>query len=87
MAGKFYVKLRKTLFLSLMTQKLSLSEKFEIKAFLEIGWKQKEIAKKFLISQSTVLKKKINETGQLERKSGSGRPSLINSNDISYLKK
>ena len=42
-----------------MTQKLSLSEKFEIKAFLEIGWKQKEIAKKFLISQSTVLKKKL----------------------------
>ena len=42
-----------------MTQKLSLSEKFEIKDFLEIGWKQKEIAKKFLISQSTVLKKKL----------------------------
>ena len=44
-----------------MTQKLSLSEKFEIKDFLEIGWKQKEIAKKFLISQSTVskIKKKL----------------------------
>ena len=33
LAGKFYVKLRKTLFLSLMTQKLFLSEKSEIKAF------------------------------------------------------
>ena len=58
-----------------MTQKLILSEKFEIKALLEIGWKQKKIAKKFLISQSTVfkIKKKTNETEQLERKSGSSR--------------
>ena len=39
-----------------MTQKLILSEKFEIKALLEIGWKQKKIAKKFLISQSTAFK-------------------------------
>jgi len=30
-----------------MTQKLSLSENSEIKAFLEFGWKQKEIAKRF----------------------------------------
>ena len=63
-----------------------MSEKSEIKAFLEIGWKQKEISKKFLISQSTVSKKN-NETGQWERKSGSNRPSLLNSNDISCSKK
>ena len=41
-----------------MIQKSSLNEKSDIKAFLEIGWKQKEIAKKFLISQSKVSKLK-----------------------------
>ena len=39
-----------------MLQKLSLSKKFEIMAYFEMGIKQKEIAKKFLISQSTAFK-------------------------------
>ena len=56
--GKILFKTIETLFFSLMIQKSSLNEKSDIKAFLEIGWKQKEIAKKFLISQSKVSKLK-----------------------------
>jgi len=42
-----------------------------------------------LISQSTVskIKKKINETGQYERKAGTDRSLLLICIDISYLKK
>ena len=53
-----------------MIQKLSLSEKFEIKAYFEIGTKQKEIAKKFSMSQSTVSKftKKLMKPDKLKEK-------------------
>ena len=53
-----------------MIQKLSLSEKFEIKAYFEMGTKQKEIAKKFSMSQSTVSKftKKLMKQDKLKEK-------------------
>jgi len=67
-----------------MPQKVSLSEKSEIKAYIEIDRKKKKLQKKYSVSQPVMSKpkKKINETGQIERKANSGRHLFLNSNDI-----
>lgn len=72
-----------------MTKNLSLEEKAEIRAFLEMGKMQVDIAKKYQKSQSTIarLVKKIRETGCLNRKAGSGRKRSLNQYDLNYLEK
>lgn len=70
-----------------MSRKLSIVEKAEISVRLEKKAKQSEIAKLYDVSQATISKlaKKINETGSIARKSGSGRPSSLSSEDTAFL--
>lgn len=70
-----------------MVRKLSMEEKSEIKALLDIGIKQSFIAEKYKTSASTVsrLKLKISETGTVNRKIGSGRKSSLDKWDMIFL--